>query len=104
MQVTVTICVHLLFTAKETAGIISLKHVYEIAKLKHEDPNPSLYPLEEMVRKVIGIAHGMGIKVRRSVSEEEIREFQQRRLVELEEQARALQEARQAKLQRTTTA
>ncbi|KAI8922788.1 mitochondrial ribosomal protein L11 [Entophlyctis helioformis] len=42
---------------------MSLKHVYEIAKIKAKDPGFVGVPLEKVCSRVIGTARGMGIKV-----------------------------------------
>ena len=42
------------------AGQVSLKQVYEIAKIKHTDPRQSL---EGLCRSIIGSARSMGIEV-----------------------------------------
>merc|ERR1711991_1020843 len=44
----------------EVAGEVSLKQVYEIAKMKHNDPRQSL---ESLCRSIVGSARSMGIKV-----------------------------------------
>ncbi|KAL2913672.1 mitochondrial 54S ribosomal protein YmL19 [Polyrhizophydium stewartii] len=44
-------------------GTVSLKHIYEIAKIKSQDPAFEGVSLEAVCRRVIGTARGMGIKV-----------------------------------------
>ncbi|EGG00121.1 uncharacterized protein MELLADRAFT_50482 [Melampsora larici-populina 98AG31] len=44
-------------------GELSLKHVYEIAKIKKSDPGMDHIPLESVARSVVAQAHNMGIKV-----------------------------------------
>jgi len=44
-------------------GSISLKHVYEIAKIKQTDGHLSHLPLESIARTVVGSARSIGIKV-----------------------------------------
>ncbi|KAI4376811.1 hypothetical protein MLD38_014528 [Melastoma candidum] len=46
-----------------TAGTISLKHVYEIAKIKQGDPWCGYMPLESICKSVMGTAKSMGIEV-----------------------------------------
>lgn len=51
-------------TAKEgSVGELSLKHIYEIAKIKKTDGRHSLLELEGIVKSVIGVAKSMGIRV-----------------------------------------
>eukprot|EP00850_Spirogloea_muscicola_P005538 SM000025S08433 [mRNA] locus=s25:758347:759294:- [translate_table: standard] len=51
----------------EPAGVVTLKHVYEIARIKQQDPDCQYMPLEGICRSVIGTARTMGIAVRRSL-------------------------------------
>ena len=44
-------------------GKLSLKHIYEIAKVKSEDPNLIGVPLESVARRVLAQAEGIGITV-----------------------------------------
>lgn len=44
-------------------GSISVKHVYEIAKIKKEDPHMSHASLEDISRAVVGTAATLGVKV-----------------------------------------
>ena len=48
---------------RETAGAISLKHVYEIALVKAKDPKFANSSLESVCRSIIGTARGMGIRI-----------------------------------------
>ncbi|KAI9322664.1 ribosomal protein L11, RNA binding domain-containing protein [Dichotomocladium elegans] len=47
----------------EVAGKISLKHVYEIAKIKQSDANLKHLPLESICGSIIGVARSVGIQV-----------------------------------------
>ncbi|ORX40749.1 ribosomal protein L11 [Kockovaella imperatae] len=47
----------------ETIGKISLKHLYEIAKIKATDPGLSGLKLESVARSVLGSCRSMGVKV-----------------------------------------
>ncbi|XP_027127463.1 54S ribosomal protein L19, mitochondrial-like [Coffea eugenioides] len=42
---------------------LTLKHVYEIAKVKQQDPYCQYMPLESICKSIIGTANAMGIKV-----------------------------------------
>ncbi|PVU95248.1 hypothetical protein BB559_002810 [Furculomyces boomerangus] len=48
----------------ETVGKISLKHVYEIGKLKQKDPGLQHVELESICKSVIGSARSIGIEVK----------------------------------------
>ena len=49
---------------KEIDGVITLKHCYEIAQLKHQDRKyKRKYTLQQMVQKVINLAHQCNIDV-----------------------------------------
>ncbi|KAF8211280.1 mitochondrial 54S ribosomal protein YmL19 [Mycena galopus ATCC 62051] len=47
----------------ETTGTISLKHVYEIAKIKATDEHMKHIPLESVARMILGSARTLGIQV-----------------------------------------
>jgi large subunit ribosomal protein L11 len=47
----------------EKLGTISLKHVYEIAKIKRRDDHMQGLSLESIARGVVGSARSMGIEV-----------------------------------------
>ena len=47
----------------EQAGRVSLKHVYEIAKIKKQDPNLNALPLSMICSQIVGSARSMGIQV-----------------------------------------
>jgi large subunit ribosomal protein L11 len=46
-----------------TATTLSLRHVYEIAKVKQSDPYLQNMPLESLSKSIIGTASSMGIKI-----------------------------------------
>ena len=46
-----------------TVGELSLKHIYEIAKIKKTDERHALLEMQGIVKSVIGVAKSMGIKV-----------------------------------------
>ncbi|CAO3596966.1 unnamed protein product [Absidia cylindrospora] len=47
----------------EIVGNVSLKHVYEIAKLKQQDTNLKHLSLESICGSIIGVAKSIGIQV-----------------------------------------
>src|SRR4051812_11330687 len=48
---------------KGTVGTVSLKHVYEIAKIKHAETRLSVLGLEGIARSVVGQAGSLGVVV-----------------------------------------
>jgi len=44
-------------------GKLSLKHIYEIAKIKAQDPAFEGVPLESVCKTVIGSARSLGIEI-----------------------------------------
>ena len=47
---------------------MTMKHVYEIAKIKSQDPSFSRIPLESVCKTVVGAAKSLGISIVRSDS------------------------------------
>uniref|UniRef100_A0A8C2RCA5 Large ribosomal subunit protein uL11m n=1 Tax=Capra hircus TaxID=9925 RepID=A0A8C2RCA5_CAPHI len=66
-------------TGKEVAGLVTLKHVYEIAHV----------PLSSVVRSIIGSARSLGIRVVKDLSSEELAAFQKERALFLAAQKEA---------------
>lgn len=50
-------------TGHESLGTISLKHVYEIARIKRRDEHMQGHSLESISRAVVGSARTLGIQV-----------------------------------------
>jgi len=48
---------------REVAGMVTLKQIYEIAKIKKEDSTCKNVPLQSICRSIIGSARSMGIEV-----------------------------------------
>ncbi|XP_059613810.1 large ribosomal subunit protein uL11m [Phlebotomus argentipes] len=86
---------------REIGGKITLKHVYEIAKIKIQDPPNALLTLEQMCAMVIAAARTCGVEVVRELDPEEYAQFLEERKAIIEEQRRELQEKREAKMMRT---
>ncbi|XP_062821433.1 large ribosomal subunit protein uL11m [Anolis carolinensis] len=80
----------------EVAGMVTLKHLYEIALVKSQDQAFVLrdMPLEKVVKMLIGTARSMGIKVVKDLDAEEYGVFLKQR----EEVLAAEAEARAAEL------
>lgn len=90
-----------LILANEIAGKITLKHLYEIAKIKSQDPPLSLLTLPQITQMFVNIARTIGIKIVRDLDPEEYGQFLKEREVIVAEQKKALQEAKEAKMLRT---
>mgnify|MGYP003180577141 CR=1 FL=1 len=52
-----------ILNSSNTVGELSLKHIYEIAKIKKTDGRHASLETEGIVKSVIGVAKSMGIKV-----------------------------------------
>lgn len=89
-------------TGRETAGKITLRHVYEIARIKSTDPCFENIPMIRICRMVIGTAHTCGIEVVHRLDAEEYGSFLEERRRIVEQQETELQEAKAAKLLRIT--
>lgn len=60
-------------TGKTVAGMLSLKHIYEIALVKSKDPNLDGTPLPTICNGIIGQCRSIGIKVVKHLDTEEYR-------------------------------
>ncbi|XP_045478912.1 39S ribosomal protein L11, mitochondrial [Harmonia axyridis] len=85
----------------EIAGMITLKHVYEIAKTKQEDPTLQIKSLQQICEMICGIARSCGIKIVKNLDAEEYAEFLEQRKLYVEEVRKELQEKKEAKMLRT---
>ena len=96
--------VHLctVLTGKEVAGKVSLRHIYEIAVVKSQDPTWQNMPLETVCKSIIGSAHTIGIEVVRHLDTEEYGDFLQERRRIVDEQEQELKDSRAAKLLRVS--
>lgn len=84
----------------EIAGKLSLKHVYEIAKVKSKDEWYDCVPLQKICQEIIDEARYMGFKVVKKLDEEEYSQFLKYREGVIQEQVRFIEEQRQKRLQR----
>ena len=50
-----------------SAGQVTIKHVYEIAKIKQQDPGSTYMSLESVSKSILGTARSMGIIVTREL-------------------------------------
>lgn len=90
-----------MFPKQEVAGMITLKHLYEIAAIKIKDPPNALMTMEQMCNALIGTARTCGIQVVRDLTAEEYGQFLETRKAIVEQQKKELQEKREAKMLRT---
>ncbi|XP_072929978.1 large ribosomal subunit protein uL11m [Epargyreus clarus] len=86
---------------KEICGKITLKHIYEIAKIKAQDPPLEWKPLKEICTMLLATARTCGIQVVKELDAKEYGEFLAERKQIIEEQKKILQEKREAKMLRT---
>lgn len=91
----------LILAGCEVAGKITLKHVYEIAKIKAEDPPLEFFSMQEICAMVVGTAQAAGIEIVRDYDPKEYAEFLKQRVDIVEQQKKELQELKEAKMMRT---
>ncbi|KAF5297074.1 hypothetical protein FQA39_LY02654 [Lamprigera yunnana] len=85
----------------EVSGKVTLKHIYEIAKIKIQDPPLQVRTLESVCFMLCGIAKSVGLEVvRGDLDPKEYGEFLKERAGVVEQQKKELQEKREAKLLR----
>ncbi|KAL3210420.1 hypothetical protein MRX96_037171 [Rhipicephalus microplus] len=72
-------------------------------KIKSQDSIYDCVPLQDICKEVMLLAYRCGVKVVKSLSAEEYREFREAREPVVKEQLAALEEKRQAKLLRTAS-
>ncbi|XP_060521748.1 large ribosomal subunit protein uL11m [Cylas formicarius] len=90
-----------MYPGQEVAGKVTLKHVYEIAKIKSEDPTLETKCLEELCNMIVGIAKSCGIEVVKHLDPKKYGEFLHERVGIVEQQKKELQEKKEAKMLRT---
>ncbi|XP_046751095.1 39S ribosomal protein L11, mitochondrial [Diprion similis] len=88
-------------SGQEVAGKITLKHLYEIAKIKSEDPSMALMDLKQICQMFVGVARSCGIRIVRELDPVEYGQFLEERKLVIEEQKRELQEKKEARMLRT---
>lgn len=86
---------------KETSGILSLKHVYEIALVKSKDPLYDCVPLKKICEDIIEAAYRSGVKIVKQIDEEKYVKFVEERKNIVEKQLKELDDIKQSKLLRT---
>jgi large subunit ribosomal protein L11 len=86
----------------DCAGKITIKHVYEIAKMKQNDPKYDCVPLSKICEDVIDAAHSCGVEVVHRLDVAQYAEFLVEREKVVAKQLAELEEKRQARMLRTT--
>ena len=85
----------------QVAGIVTLKHIYEIAKYKCDDINYAHMTMKEMCISVLNKANQSGIKViKEDLDPDELKEFLEKRAKVNEEEIKMIAEKKAAKLMR----
>ena len=79
---------------------MTLKHVYEIAMIKKEDPCWKHISMERLCKSIIGSAHSCGIEVVKEYDPEWYGKFLEERRNEVERQRNELEELKASKLMR----
>lgn len=87
---------------KEVSGKITLKHIYEIAKIKGTDPPLQCKSDFELCNMLIGVARSCGVEVVREIDPVEYKDFLAERKDIEERQRKELQEKKEAKMLRTS--
>ena len=87
--------------SNQTAGMITRKHVYEIAKIKSEDEMWQEFDLKDICERVIDEAYTIGVRVVDNLDAKEYGKFLEERAKIVVEEKAAIQAARESKLLRT---
>ncbi|GLG94514.1 39S ribosomal protein L11, mitochondrial [Gryllus bimaculatus] len=90
-----------MYPGREMSGKITLKHLYEIAKIKSEDPTMELLTLEQICQMMVGTARTCGIEIVRDLDPKEYAQFLEDRKQIVAEQKKELEEKKEAKMLRT---
>ncbi len=80
---------------KEPFGIVTLKHIYEIAKIKQKDPALQDFSLQEVCKQVIASSRTIGIRVVKEVSVEDLRTFREDASQRMKAFEEAMEQAKQ---------
>lgn len=87
---------------EEVAGMITVKHVYEIAKIKSHDSRYDCVPIQKIFQEVCRSARSCGVRVVHRLDEKEYAAFIEERKEIVKQQLLELEEKRQARMLRTT--
>ena len=86
---------------KEVVGLLTRKHIYEIAKLKSQDPKWQMVDLKIICESLIDDAYTCGIRVVDHIDPEEYKELLDNQREVVKEQKAELKAIKEAKLLRT---
>lgn len=86
----------------EVAGKITLRHLYEIAAIKLQDPPNALLTHQQMTQMLVGVCRTCGVEVVRHLDAEEYAKFLAERKIVIAQQKAAMAEEREAKMLRST--
>lgn len=87
------------------AGVVSIKHVYEIAKFKIDEINCAHFTMREMCINVLNAAKRCGIKVvKHDLDSDELGEFLEERAKVNQKELEEVAQRRAAKMMRTAAA
>ncbi|EFO22846.2 ribosomal protein L11 domain-containing protein [Loa loa] len=88
---------------EEISGMITVKHIYEIAKIKAADKCLVGVPLKLICEQLIKTAHTIGLKVvRKDLDPVEYRKFLEERKLVVDKELKTIEEDKAAKVLRTT--
>lgn len=90
-----------MYPGRETAGKITFRHIYEIAKIKIQDPPNALRSMEDMCKSLVASARTCGVEIVRELDPEEYARFLEHRQTVINDQMKELIEKREAKMLRT---
>lgn len=85
----------------EIAGYITHRHVYEIAKIKIQDPPNALKTLEDMCKQVVSACKCCGVEIVRELDPVEVGKHLEARKVFVAEHKASVQADREAKMLRS---
>lgn len=85
----------------EVAGKITYRHLYEIARIKLQDPPNALLTHQQMCQMLVGVARTCGVEIVRHLDAEEYGKFLAQRKIIVAEQKAAIEAAREAKMLRS---
>lgn len=88
----------------EICGKITVKHLYEIAQIKRQDNWLKGYTLKQLCEMLLGECRHLGLKVVHELDKNEYLEFLKERKIFVDEQIKAAEEAKAAKLNRLAEA
>jgi len=88
--------------SNEIAGYVTVKHCYEIAKIKQKDVIYDCVDIKDVFKDVVKAAWSLGIKVVHRLDAKDYAEFLEKRKLQVKDQLQQLEEARQARMLRTT--